>query len=398
MYDPDIARFLQEDTYRGDSNDPLSLNLYTYCLNNPLIYFDPTGHNAWNDFWGLWSLGMESITNRQSREKMKASNTASLSDGVNDGIFEQIGVGIWNWSLDEAALWAKPSDELQYYNDQAVDLVGRDTTAGQVLNYVGTRAAGAEASILNSIKGIPSTIYLGAKTVYNHESHKISQLMLNAYTGNDLQVKARLSIEEAKAEEAEKSNSAIWITGLLGIRNNIYYVLNPKNKINYIFNTDLSVSEAEQDTTAVITTAMMVYGGAKGLNALKNRLNAARGAVAKGISVGTEPNNVGSKMLTEGAGKTAGTGRAVNNLKPDPSAGGAHSTFKINSNTGEITNYKTWEPNPRNPNGFDLVKGYDGTGAPHINKITGEDMMPHIHDKTVPGGVRMPEQWEIPQK
>ncbi len=213
---------------------------------------------------------------------MKASNTASLSDGVNDGIFEQIGVGIWNWSLDEAALWAKPSDELQYYNDQAVDLVGRDTTAGQVLNYVGTRAAGAEASIINSIKGIPSTIYLGAKTVYDHESHKISQLMLNAYTGNDLQVKARLSIEEAKAEEAEKSNSAIWITGLLGIRNNINYVLNPKNKINYIFNTDLSVSEAEQDTTAVITTAMMVYGGAKGLNALKTRLNAARGAAAKG--------------------------------------------------------------------------------------------------------------------
>jgi len=44
MYDPKIARFLQEDTYSGSINDPLSLNLYTYCSNNPLIYFDPTGH------------------------------------------------------------------------------------------------------------------------------------------------------------------------------------------------------------------------------------------------------------------------------------------------------------------------------------------------------------------
>jgi RHS repeat-associated protein len=44
MYDPKIARFLQEDTYRGDPNDPLSLNLYTYCVNNPLVYYDPTGH------------------------------------------------------------------------------------------------------------------------------------------------------------------------------------------------------------------------------------------------------------------------------------------------------------------------------------------------------------------
>ena len=50
MYDPKIARFLQEDTYRGEANDPLSLNLYTYCNNNPLIYYDPTGHRPeWLD-------------------------------------------------------------------------------------------------------------------------------------------------------------------------------------------------------------------------------------------------------------------------------------------------------------------------------------------------------------
>ena len=45
MYDPKVARFLQEDTYSGSVNDPLSLNLYAYCANNPLIYYDPTGHS-----------------------------------------------------------------------------------------------------------------------------------------------------------------------------------------------------------------------------------------------------------------------------------------------------------------------------------------------------------------
>ena len=44
MYDPETARFVQEDTYRGELNDPLSLNLYTYCSNEPLMYTDPTGH------------------------------------------------------------------------------------------------------------------------------------------------------------------------------------------------------------------------------------------------------------------------------------------------------------------------------------------------------------------
>ena len=44
-YDPKIARFITEDTYRGEANDPLSLNLYAYCDNNPIIYDDPTGHS-----------------------------------------------------------------------------------------------------------------------------------------------------------------------------------------------------------------------------------------------------------------------------------------------------------------------------------------------------------------
>ncbi len=38
-YNPVIARFTQEDTYRGDG-----LNLYTYCRNNPVCYVDPSGH------------------------------------------------------------------------------------------------------------------------------------------------------------------------------------------------------------------------------------------------------------------------------------------------------------------------------------------------------------------
>ena len=46
MYDPVTARFLQADTYLGNQSDPLSLNLYTYCLNNPERYIDPSGHIA----------------------------------------------------------------------------------------------------------------------------------------------------------------------------------------------------------------------------------------------------------------------------------------------------------------------------------------------------------------
>jgi RHS repeat-associated protein len=52
MYDPKTARFLQEDTYGGNAEDPLSLNRYTYCHNNPIKYTDPTGHWIFTPFKG----------------------------------------------------------------------------------------------------------------------------------------------------------------------------------------------------------------------------------------------------------------------------------------------------------------------------------------------------------
>ena len=43
-YDPENARFLTQDTYRGDATQPDTLHLYAYCANNPINYTDPTGH------------------------------------------------------------------------------------------------------------------------------------------------------------------------------------------------------------------------------------------------------------------------------------------------------------------------------------------------------------------
>ncbi|PYI56314.1 polymorphic toxin-type HINT domain-containing protein [Paenibacillus flagellatus] len=43
-YDPGVGRFISKDAYEGDIANPLTLNLYAYVHNNPLIYIDPTGH------------------------------------------------------------------------------------------------------------------------------------------------------------------------------------------------------------------------------------------------------------------------------------------------------------------------------------------------------------------
>ena len=60
-YNPILGRFLQEDVCQGDG-----LNLYAYCRNNPVVYWDPSGY-----------------TNTQT-PLGKSCSTAKVSDGSSD--------------------------------------------------------------------------------------------------------------------------------------------------------------------------------------------------------------------------------------------------------------------------------------------------------------------------
>ena len=90
--------------------------------------------------------------------------------------------------------------------------------------------------------------------------------------------------------------------------------------------------------------------------------------------------------------------RGCSNLKPESSAKGDHTTFKRDVKTGKVTHYATYKKNPLNPSGFDEVLRFDGVGGAHVNKLTLADIpTPHIHGKTIPGGVGIPEIWQLPK-
>jgi RHS repeat-associated protein len=46
LYDPVMSRFISPDTIVPEPYNPQSLNRYSYCLNNPLKYVDPSGNYA----------------------------------------------------------------------------------------------------------------------------------------------------------------------------------------------------------------------------------------------------------------------------------------------------------------------------------------------------------------
>lgn len=104
-----------------------------------------------------------------------------------------------------------------------------------------------------------------------------------------------------------------------------------------------------------------------------------------------------SPVVIESAART---GRARNNLQPDPRAQGPHSTFKLDP-AGRVSGHAEWVPNPKNPSGFDQVKRVDtqyGNPHTHHNTATGQEIpTPHVHDKSAPGGVRSARPDELPE-
>ncbi|MBO4442091.1 MAG: VCBS repeat-containing protein [Bacteroidaceae bacterium] len=59
MYDPRLGRFLSPDPFVQAPTDPQNYNRYSYCLNNPLKYTDPSGDFfTWSLDDGVISLGV----------------------------------------------------------------------------------------------------------------------------------------------------------------------------------------------------------------------------------------------------------------------------------------------------------------------------------------------------
>jgi RHS repeat-associated protein len=76
LYDPFVGRFLSPDPYVQAPGLLQNFNRYTYCMNNPLIYTDPSGEAWWHWLLGIASFGMISF------EPLSFLNTISVTLGT----------------------------------------------------------------------------------------------------------------------------------------------------------------------------------------------------------------------------------------------------------------------------------------------------------------------------
>ena len=101
-YDPEIGKFTQPDSIIPHPGNPQSFNRYSYVINNPLRYTDPTGHDFWeslNDFWigATHQWAYDNLPPSQARENalgIKPNETIETTVGRHVGNLVALGQGI----------------------------------------------------------------------------------------------------------------------------------------------------------------------------------------------------------------------------------------------------------------------------------------------------------------
>lgn len=99
-YNPQIGRFISEDSYWGEDSNPLSLNLYTYCQNDPIQFADPSGHWISTDPGGFKDPYFPPKDKDRDRDKDKDRDRSDYDTGV-EQVKEQVPEDITKQALED---------------------------------------------------------------------------------------------------------------------------------------------------------------------------------------------------------------------------------------------------------------------------------------------------------
>ena len=237
FYDPIIARFMQEDTSFGNRRDPLSLNLYTYCVNNPLIYYDPTGHDQVRLTTPAgFTVYIEENDAARYLRNGKNDSAAVITSGATANNLNYQGDVV---NLGNVGIANINNNTL--YNVGTVGTVNVDSGTVNNYNQIGTvNASGNNATINNYSTGNINTINAGNNTsvsnVTVNNSGSIGTIN-NTGTNNNLNINNSNSIGTINNNGTNNNlnvnnSSSINTINSSGISNNI--TVNNSGGINYI--------------------------------------------------------------------------------------------------------------------------------------------------------------------
>ena len=400
-YDPKIRRFINADNIGIVSSDYLTTlggqNLYSYCLNNPVNHADPTGHVAITAVLGvIWAVTKLAVS------------------------LAMLGLAIYGLVGAIQSFWKEPSWLNLLF--VVIAAVGVAASVAQVIRAVkGLMAAVGNLTFAIQVSGqdlIPTAKgqkykITASKTVKSQEvvcvtepepTYQTSKNPSHCFIAGTL-VKTE---EGYKAIEDIEVGDKVWSwdeeTGEQALKPVVRLYRNKKDTIVHIDVAGEHIETTQGHPFYVVGKGWVKAGELEKGQKLKlydGREVEIESVNTKGsgpvITYNFEVKDNHTYYVTESDVLVHNKCGRADRLKPDQNAVGAHSTFRRDA-TGRITHYAEWTPNAKNPSGFDLVKRFDGIGGKHTNSITGIEIdTPHIHGKTIPGGVRAPFPWELPK-
>ena len=398
-YDPELGRFINADDIdaaEAMKTEPGGLNLYSYCLNDPVNSSDPDGDLPW---WQKILIGVAVIA-AVAVVAVATGGTGLVGaiavGAVKGAVAGAISGAVMGGAIGGVTAAVKGEDVMQGMLNGAADGFMNGAITGAITGGIQGAASFAKASkMMGSLddaahfskgvktsKGCPKDCFVAGTLIKTEEGYK--------------------AIEEI--EVGDKVWSWDEETGEQALKTVVQLFRNEKDVLVHIDVAGEHIQTTPGHPFYVAGKGWVKAGELKAGNELilydGRVVEIEKVRVEKCKPVTTynfEVEDSHTYYVTQSDVLCHNSCRGKNNLKPDSNAVGAHSTFRMDS-TGKVTHYAEWTPNAKNPNGFGLVKRFDGIGGAHTNSVTGiEIATPHIHGKTVLGGVRTPYHWELPK-
>lgn len=186
-YDPATSRMLNEDSYRGDFKDPLSLNLYTYCYNNPVYYYDPDGHAPCTIKYSDNSYGFypDSVV-----ENVLDATAGGIIPYVGGVIVEKIHNVLKFETITKNDLYGNVKDKLSLASDilSQAEKLGNVSKLPESLKGLGV-SIGKKASVISNAITLIDVV----KQIVDNDDCTMNNLV-NSLVGNSLYASNRVGV------------------------------------------------------------------------------------------------------------------------------------------------------------------------------------------------------------
>ena len=176
LYDPTLGRFLSPDPYVQLPDITQSFNRYSYCLNNPLKYTDPTGELFIIDDWVIgFFKGAFKGKNVWKSANRHATNSLKIWAGLftldsNKNFWQK------SWELVSRFTWQRPQTKLGFIYSHTNNMLGNVTNVRHIYGATVLRQKsnwlmgnGAAVTIGNFITGGDDIAPDAHNSLFQHE-------------------------------------------------------------------------------------------------------------------------------------------------------------------------------------------------------------------------------------